>query len=47
MTEDPTTVDADTPIFKAQTIMKKKKIRRMPVMEKGKLVTFESLFHPK
>jgi acetoin utilization protein AcuB len=38
MTENPLTVDSDTSIFDAKRIMKEKNIRRLPVVDKGKLV---------
>jgi acetoin utilization protein AcuB len=38
MTENPVTVSPDTSVLDAQRIMKEKKIRRLPVVEKGKLV---------
>jgi len=38
MTENPITVDVDTLVIDAQKIMKEKSIRRLCVMEKGKLV---------
>jgi acetoin utilization protein AcuB len=38
MTENPITVSPDTLVLDAQRIMKEKKIRRVPVVEKGKLV---------
>jgi acetoin utilization protein AcuB len=38
MTENPVTVSPDTLVLDAQRIMKEKKIRRLPVVEKGKLV---------
>jgi acetoin utilization protein AcuB len=46
MTKDPITVTPDTLVIEAQKIMKENKIRRLPVMEKGKLVgivTFRNL----
>jgi len=46
MTKDPITVTPDTLAVEAQKIMKENKIRRLPVMEKGKLVgiiTFRNL----
>jgi acetoin utilization protein AcuB len=38
MTKNPQTVDSETPIFEAKKIMKENKIRRLPVVDKGKLV---------
>jgi acetoin utilization protein AcuB len=38
MTENPVTVSPDTLVLDAQRIMKERKIRRLPVVEKGKLV---------
>lgn len=38
MTENPLTVDRDTSIFDAKRIMKENNIRRLPVVDKGKLV---------
>jgi acetoin utilization protein AcuB len=38
MTKNPITVQPDTLVLDAQTIMKKNNIRRLPVVEKGKLV---------
>jgi acetoin utilization protein AcuB len=38
MTEDPLTVDSETSIFDAKRIMKENDIRRLPVVDKGKLV---------
>jgi acetoin utilization protein AcuB len=38
MTENPVTVSPDTLVLDAQRIMKEKKIRRLPVVEKGKLL---------
>lgn len=38
MTKDPITVDSDTLILDARKIMKEKNIRRLPVLEKGRLV---------
>ena len=46
MTKDPLTVSPDTLAVEAQKIMKENKIRRLPVVEKGKLVgmvTFRNL----
>jgi len=46
MTKDPITVRPDTLVLEAQKIMKENKIRRLPVVEKGKLVgivTFRNL----
>jgi acetoin utilization protein AcuB len=46
MTKDPITVSPDTLAVEAQKIMKENKIRRLPVVEKGKLVgmvTFRNL----
>jgi acetoin utilization protein AcuB len=46
MTKDPITVTPDTLAVEAQKIMKENKIRRLPVIEKGKLVgivTFRNL----
>jgi len=46
MTKDPITVTPDTLVIDAQNIMKENKIRRLPVVEKGKLVgivTFRNL----
>ncbi|MCJ7833227.1 MAG: CBS and ACT domain-containing protein [Deltaproteobacteria bacterium] len=46
MTKDPITVTPDTLAIEAQNIMKENKIRRLPVVEKGKLVgivTFRNL----
>jgi acetoin utilization protein AcuB len=37
MTEDPLTVDSETSIFDAKRIMKENNIRRLPVVDKGKL----------
>jgi acetoin utilization protein AcuB len=38
MTVDPITVTPDTPIIDAKKIMKENRIRRLPVVDKGKLV---------
>lgn len=38
MTKDPIVVSSDTPIIEAQKIMRDSKIRRLPVVDKGKLV---------
>jgi acetoin utilization protein AcuB len=38
MTKNPITVQPDTLVLDAQRIMKEKKIRRLPVVDKGKLV---------
>ena len=38
MTKNPLTVDSETPIFEAKGIMKENNIRRLPVVDKGKLV---------
>ncbi|NIS63292.1 MAG: CBS domain-containing protein [Proteobacteria bacterium] len=38
MTENPLTVDSETSIFDAKKIMKENNIRRLPVVDKGKLV---------
>ena len=38
MTKNPTTINPDTLVLDAQKIMKQKNIRRLPVVEKGKLV---------
>jgi acetoin utilization protein AcuB len=38
MTKNPLTVDSETPIFEAKSIMKENSIRRLPMMDKGKLV---------
>lgn len=38
MTKNPLTVDSETPIAEAKRIMKEKNIRRLPVVDKGKLV---------
>ena len=38
MTKDPITVDPEVSIYDAQEIMSKKNIRRLPVVEKGKMV---------
>ena len=38
MTKNPLTVDSETPIFEAKRIMKENNIRRLPVVDKGKLV---------
>jgi acetoin utilization protein AcuB len=38
MTKNPITVNPDTLVLQAQKLMKEKKIRRLPVVEKGKLV---------
>lgn len=38
MTPDPISVEPDLPLIDAQQIMKKNRIRRLPVVEKGKLV---------
>lgn len=38
MTRNPITVDPDTLVLDAQKIMRQNKIRRLPVVEKGKLV---------
>ena len=38
MTRNPITVGSDTPIAEAKRIMKEKNIRRLPVVDKGKLV---------
>ena len=38
MTKNPLTVDSDTPIVEAKAIMKENNIRRLPVVDKGKLV---------
>ena len=37
MTKNPITVDSDTLVFDAQRIMKENNIRRLPVVDKGKL----------
>ena len=37
MTENPLTVDSETSIFDAKRIMKKNNIRRLPVVDKGRL----------
>lgn len=38
MTKNPLTVDSETPIFEAKRIMKENNIRRLPVVDKRKLV---------
>jgi len=38
MTRNPVTVDSETLVFDAQKIMKESNIRRLPVVDKGKLV---------
>ena len=38
MTKNPVTVDSETLVIDAQKIMKEKNIRRLPVVDKGKLV---------
>ena len=38
MTRNPITVDPDILVLDAQEIMKENKIRRLPVVDKGKLV---------
>lgn len=38
MTKNPITVDSDTYVLEAQKIMKENNVRRLPVMDKGKLV---------
>ncbi len=38
MTKNPITVNPDTLVLQAQKMMKEKKIRRLPVVEKGRLV---------
>jgi acetoin utilization protein AcuB len=38
MTRNPITVDSETGIWEAQRIMKENSVRRLPIMEKGKLV---------
>jgi acetoin utilization protein AcuB len=38
MTKDPVTIEPDTLVLDARRIMKEKNIRRLPVIEKGKLV---------
>jgi len=38
MTKNPITVDSDTYVLDAQKIMRENKIRRLPVVDKGKLV---------
>lgn len=38
MTTDPIVVHPETPILEAQRIMKQRRIRRLPVVERGKLV---------
>jgi acetoin utilization protein AcuB len=38
MTKKPLTVDSETPLFEAKRIMKENNIRRLPVVDKGKLV---------
>jgi acetoin utilization protein AcuB len=38
MTKNPLTVDSETPIFEAKRIMQENNIRRLPVVDKGKLV---------
>ncbi len=38
MTKNPITVDSETPIAEAKRIMKEKNIRRLPVVDKGKVV---------
>ena len=38
MTRNPVTVDSETSIIDAKSIMKENNIRRLPVVDKGKLV---------
>ena len=38
MTKNPITVDSETLVLDAQKIMKENNIRRLPVLDKGKLV---------
>ena len=38
MTRDPVTVEADTPFLEARLILKDKKIRHLPVVDRGKLI---------
>jgi len=38
MTRSPVTVDSETPIIDAQKVMKENNIRRLPVVDRGKLV---------
>lgn len=48
MARAPITIEKDTPVFKALTIMKNNKIRHLPVVSKGKLlgiVTEKNLFY--
>jgi acetoin utilization protein AcuB len=48
MARAPITIDKDTPVFKALSIMKNNKIRHLPVVSKGKLlgvVTEKNLFY--
>ena len=43
MTKDPVTVNSDTLVFDARKIMKEKNFRRLPVVDKGKLVGIVTL----
>ena|SRR5665647_536281 len=48
MARSPITIEKDTPVFKALSIMKNNKIRHLPVVSKGKLlgiVTEKNLFY--
>jgi acetoin utilization protein AcuB len=38
MSRDPITVEADTPFLEARLILREKKIRHLPVVERGKLI---------
>lgn len=38
MTKNPQTVSSDTPVMEAMNILREKKFRRLPVVDKGKLV---------
>ena len=38
MTKDPVTIDADASIVEAIHLLKERKVRRLPVMKKGKFV---------
>ncbi len=38
MTRNPTTIEADTPFLEARLILKEKKIRHLPVLDRGRLI---------
>ncbi len=38
MTRNPTTIQADTPFLEARLILKEKKIRHLPVLDRGRLI---------